>query len=914
MGKDKKVGKGRLDKYYHLAKSQGYRARSAFKLIQLNKKYGFLEKARVLVDLCASPGSWLQVASKYMPVSSIIIGVDLVPIKPIPRVITHTEDITTASCQSTIQKDLKTWKADVVLHDGAPNVGSSWIQDAYDQSVLVLCALKLATDILTKGGTFVTKVFRSRDYNKLLWILGQFFDKVEATKPPSSRNVSAELFVVCRGFLAPKKIDARLLDPKYVFQEVDDAAIEDAQKDQSLDGGDKALPLLSTKSAMDELMNPVKNDKKRKREGYEDGNQLLFKKTSVLDFLNCKKDSEAVQILASYNQLSFEEQADKIVAADDDEDEDDHQSAIALSKVLINPLTTPEIQSCCADLKVLGRKEYRHLLKWRKNIRALLLSQQQQQQEDANQDEVKESSEVNNSDELKKEITEIEALEEMVAKEIVSEKRKKKKRLEKLAKDRRRIQLNMITPQDIALDAANDSLAFADEFNLDGAEPQNSSLFDLRQMKDLKKVPQEFVKADEVDEDYSSDEEEEDGAHDFSDASDGNDSDSDYDRLNEIEANLDNMYDEYMQKQIAKDPKLLIKKKRAQEEEFTEFKGSDSDSDNDDDDTASIKSESEASLSGEMSEDFQDESVIEKEEVQPVVKTKSDLIREKNASMFFKNSIFDDADIDQSESEPEVLDEELASSSKQKKLKGAQCSKIQQELSEGEDDQDQEELKVREREQKAEQIRKILDSPQAVQIAIEMIQDGGRKKEDVLEDYGYTRYSNFGLDDDSLPSWFKDDELRFNQPVRHQDVTKEAVQIYKDRQKALNQKPIKKVAEAKARKKYKSTKKLDKLKQKMNAMLDDDLNDSSKSAAQSGYDPEMATKLSEMQKMLRNAARKSKESQKRKVELVVAKGNNRGKKGRPSGVKGRYKMVDPRMKKELKAVKRKERETKRKRK
>ena len=342
-----------------------------------------------------------------MPANSLIIGVDLAPIKPIPRTITFQSDITTDKCRATIRQHLKTWKADTVLHDGAPNVGTAWVQDAFSQAELALQAMKLATEFLVEGGTFVTKVFRSKDYNALMWVFNQLFNKVEATKPPSSRNVSAEIFVVCRGFKAPKRIDPKFLDSRSVFADLSDPTPNNEAR----------------------VFNPEK--KKRKREGYEEGDYTQFKDAPASDFI---QTTDPIAMLGTLNKLSFEQQKNGDIAL------------AALNKL---PETTLEIRQCCSDLKVLGRKEFRVLLRWRLKVREKFgFASKKKVTEDGAGEEV---AEVESMDEELRVQSELQRLSEN---ETSRKKRDRRRENERKQKEIVRMQLHMMPPSEIGLEQA----------------------------------------------------------------------------------------------------------------------------------------------------------------------------------------------------------------------------------------------------------------------------------------------------------------------------------------------------------------------------------------------------------------------------------------------------------------------------
>ena len=277
-----------------------------------------------------------------MPLSSTIVGVDLVPIRPIRGVVTLTEDITTAKCRAAVKRCLPPGGLfDVVICDGAPNVGGAWSAEAYTQAALVLEACKLACDVLAPKGLFLTKVFRSPEYHALLYTFHQLFERVESTKPLASRSTSAEIYVACIGYRAPGKLDKRLLDPQHLFASVEGE--DGAAADPNATGvSGQALAVTAGKPSVFDLPD---GETRRHRGGYDTATGTLFAAGDAdTDFVSSETPVEALGAFSLFR--------------------------IAPASELDNhPATSDEVRALIADLRVLGKRDFRALLKWREAVR-----------------------------------------------------------------------------------------------------------------------------------------------------------------------------------------------------------------------------------------------------------------------------------------------------------------------------------------------------------------------------------------------------------------------------------------------------------------------------------------------------------------------------------------------------------------
>jgi 23S rRNA (uridine2552-2'-O)-methyltransferase len=191
------------DPYVQAAKREGYRSRAAFKLLEIDDKYGFLKPGSVVVDLGAAPGGWSQIAAARVCTSKskgFVLGMDLLEVDPLPDVTLVQADFMDDKALTLINDILGGRTVDVVLSDMAASATGHKQTDHIRIIALCEVALQFAEDVLVPGGTFLAKVLQGGTEKTLLDQLKRGFETVRHVKPEASRADSAELYVLAQGF------------------------------------------------------------------------------------------------------------------------------------------------------------------------------------------------------------------------------------------------------------------------------------------------------------------------------------------------------------------------------------------------------------------------------------------------------------------------------------------------------------------------------------------------------------------------------------------------------------------------------------------------------------------------------------------------------------------------------------------
>lgn len=188
------------DPYVAEAKRLGYRSRAAFKLIQLDEKYKFLTKNKVIVDLGCAPGGWSQVAVMKLKGTGKLVGLDILPTEPMNGATFICQDFTEEGATEKLLDLLSGQKANIVMSDMAANTTGHQQTDHLRTIGLVEAAYDFAKTVLEKDGIFIAKVFQGGAEGSLLTDMKKNFKKVSHFKPDASREKSPECYVVAQGF------------------------------------------------------------------------------------------------------------------------------------------------------------------------------------------------------------------------------------------------------------------------------------------------------------------------------------------------------------------------------------------------------------------------------------------------------------------------------------------------------------------------------------------------------------------------------------------------------------------------------------------------------------------------------------------------------------------------------------------
>jgi 23S rRNA (uridine2552-2'-O)-methyltransferase len=186
------------DPYVKKAKADGYRSRAAYKLIELDEKFGLLKGVTRAVDLGIAPGGWSQVLRLKAPKAKVV-GIDLLPTDPIEGVTIFEMDFMSDEAPAALEEALE-GAPDLVLSDMAANTVGHKQTDHLRTMGLVETAADFAIQYMAPGGTFIAKVLAGGTDTELLTLLKRHFTSVKHAKPPASRKDSSEWYVIAKGF------------------------------------------------------------------------------------------------------------------------------------------------------------------------------------------------------------------------------------------------------------------------------------------------------------------------------------------------------------------------------------------------------------------------------------------------------------------------------------------------------------------------------------------------------------------------------------------------------------------------------------------------------------------------------------------------------------------------------------------